>query len=77
MVYCNVPGPVPAPPEVTVIQLGPVTVEYEHPAGVFTTTAPEPPFAGHEASEALNTTVQLSPVSVTANVCPAIVAFSV
>jgi hypothetical protein len=64
----------PVPPEVTVIQLGPVTVEYEHPATVFTATAPEPPLAGHEASKALKLTAQLAPVSVAVKTCPATLA---
>jgi hypothetical protein len=49
-------------------------VEYEHPATVFTATAPEPPFAGHEASEALKLTPQLTPVSVAVKTCPATLA---
>lgn len=74
--YKRVPGPVPVAPETIVIQLGPVTVEYEHPAGVFTVTDPEPPFGGHEASGAPRITVQLAALCVALNVCPAIVALS-
>lgn len=62
------------PPLVTLIQLGPVTVEYEHPVAVLTVTAPDPPLAGHEASEAFKVTAQLTPVSVAVKTCPATLA---
>jgi hypothetical protein len=59
--YTTEPGPLPEPPDVTVIQAAPGSAVYAHPAGVVTSTARLSPLAGTLASYGLRLTVQSAP----------------